>query len=277
MTEASQKHHTYVLKHSVDELRRLEAQGAFLRNSTRDFLQRVGLEPGMRVLDIGCGAGDVSLIAAELVGPTGSVLGIDRNEEVLSCATDRAQEKDLEHVRFENRAIADLEAGARFDAVIGRLVIIHQPNPVETLGRLLQLVRPGGVAGFQEIDVDASYWATHPIPTLDLLWKWLAEVTRRKIFTGNLAAAFMTAFDSAGIVDRRLIRTGAIESGLDSGAFKWVGGFARSLMAGVGGLGVVPAETDLRLFETRFKAEVEAAQACFIPAHFLGAACRLPS
>jgi ubiquinone/menaquinone biosynthesis C-methylase UbiE len=51
-----------------------------LRPITERLLRSAGIEPGMRVLDIGCGAGDVSMLAAELVGSTGSVVGIDRNE-----------------------------------------------------------------------------------------------------------------------------------------------------------------------------------------------------
>src|SRR5690554_3222064 len=68
----------YVLGHSEQELARLEKQGELFGAETRQVLVRAGLAPGMRVLDVGCGAGDVSLIAAELVGPAGTVIGIDR-------------------------------------------------------------------------------------------------------------------------------------------------------------------------------------------------------
>jgi ubiquinone/menaquinone biosynthesis C-methylase UbiE len=53
---------------------------AVMRPITERLLRSIGIEPGIRVLDVGCGAGDVSMLTAELVGSTGSVVGIDRNE-----------------------------------------------------------------------------------------------------------------------------------------------------------------------------------------------------
>src|SRR5215831_15449448 len=63
----------YVLGHSQREIRRLTTQAALLRPITERLLQNAKLAPGMRVLDLGCGAGDVSMLAAEFVGSTGSV------------------------------------------------------------------------------------------------------------------------------------------------------------------------------------------------------------
>ena len=61
-----------------DEVARLEVQGAALAPATRMILAEAGIRPGMRVLDLGCGAGDVALLAAGLAGPGGSVVGVDR-------------------------------------------------------------------------------------------------------------------------------------------------------------------------------------------------------
>src|SRR5688572_24966472 len=68
----------YVLGHSDQELARLERQAEIFSVESRDWLRRAGLKTGMRVLDVGCGVGDVSIIAAEMVGSTGSVTGIDK-------------------------------------------------------------------------------------------------------------------------------------------------------------------------------------------------------
>jgi ubiquinone/menaquinone biosynthesis C-methylase UbiE len=74
----------YILGHSQEEIRRLTFQGAILRPFTERLLRNAEIGPGMRVLDLGCGAGDVSMLAAELVGPSGSVVGIDRNPQVIA-------------------------------------------------------------------------------------------------------------------------------------------------------------------------------------------------
>ena len=64
----------YVLGHSEDELKRLIDQARFFGDLTAQVLHLAGLGPGMRVLDVGCGAGDVSFLAASIVGPQGVVI-----------------------------------------------------------------------------------------------------------------------------------------------------------------------------------------------------------
>jgi len=76
----------YACGHSDRELRRLELQASLYDRITRAVLSAAGLRRGMRVLDIGCGAGDVSLLAAELVGARGFVLGVDRSAAPLATA-----------------------------------------------------------------------------------------------------------------------------------------------------------------------------------------------
>jgi tRNA A58 N-methylase Trm61 len=61
----------YILGHSEAELRRLMLQATILNPITRRLLLEAGLQPGMRVLDIGCGSGDVSLLLAEMVAHRG--------------------------------------------------------------------------------------------------------------------------------------------------------------------------------------------------------------
>jgi tRNA A58 N-methylase Trm61 len=69
----------YVLGHSERELERLRLQAQLIDPITRQFLIEAGIAPGMRVLDVGCGAGDVTFLAADLVGPPGrSWASIDR-------------------------------------------------------------------------------------------------------------------------------------------------------------------------------------------------------
>jgi ubiquinone/menaquinone biosynthesis C-methylase UbiE len=79
----------YVLGSSNTESQRLAKQGDLSRGVTERFLVNAGLSAGMKVLDLGCGAGDVSLLVAELVGSQGSVVGVDRDAAVLEFARKR--------------------------------------------------------------------------------------------------------------------------------------------------------------------------------------------
>jgi SAM-dependent methyltransferase len=76
----------YALGYSNSEFKRLELQASLIRDLTENVLRRAGIVPGMRVLDVGCGVGDVSLLAAEIVGPSGFVLGVDRSADATAVA-----------------------------------------------------------------------------------------------------------------------------------------------------------------------------------------------
>ena len=68
----------YALGHSEKELQRLSRQGQVFGPFTRQLFEQAGISQGMRVLDVGCGSGDVAFLAADLVGLSGEVVGVDR-------------------------------------------------------------------------------------------------------------------------------------------------------------------------------------------------------
>src|SRR3954452_22356543 len=96
----SQADPAYALAPSQDEYERLGRQAAFLRGTTERLFRAAGLAPGMRVLDVGSGSGDVALLAAGLVGPQGEVVGVDVDPAVLRVAAGRAESLGLANVRF---------------------------------------------------------------------------------------------------------------------------------------------------------------------------------
>jgi ubiquinone/menaquinone biosynthesis C-methylase UbiE len=123
----------------------LKNQGDMLRPITERLLRSAGIDAGMRVLDLGCIAGDVSMLAAELVGPKGSVVGIDRSQEVLNVARKRTHEAGLRQISFVCASVDEFSIDEPFDLVIGRYILVHQPEPVTLLRKAARLVRPGGV------------------------------------------------------------------------------------------------------------------------------------
>lgn len=109
---------TYILGNTSEAIQRLLKQGQLFNPFTRRLLVDAGLQAGMQVLDVGCGPGDVSLIAAELVGEEGSVIGVDTNASMLNIAQARAQEARLSaglpapQLRYEAAIGAGPEWGA---------------------------------------------------------------------------------------------------------------------------------------------------------------------
>jgi SAM-dependent methyltransferase len=136
-----------------EELVRLEAQGAAMAPATRMIFAEAGIRPGMRVLDIGCGAGDVTFVAADLVGPGGSVVGVDHSPDALARARLRAGQRGLTQVQFVEGDINDPAPGGPFDAIVERLVLWAVPDPAEVLRRQATVLRPGGLVVPVEIDL----------------------------------------------------------------------------------------------------------------------------
>lgn len=123
-------------------------QQVLLRRSDRNILLKAGLTTGMRVLDVGCGVGNISFIAAKFVGLEGAVIGVDKAQEAIAFARQRAHSAELSNVQF---IVADL-ADFRFDSEpVDALVVMYVPDPATVLYRLLAFVKPGGIIAFHEL------------------------------------------------------------------------------------------------------------------------------
>src|SRR5215470_15108641 len=120
----------YVLGHTPIEQQRLIRQARFLAPATEHFLRDAGIVSGMRVLDIGCGVGDVTLLVAQLVGPAGRVVSVDLDQVSIDTARSRALAVGLENTTFRRANILSLTDAEPFDAVVGRLVLEFLPEPV---------------------------------------------------------------------------------------------------------------------------------------------------
>jgi SAM-dependent methyltransferase len=161
----------YLLGQTPAAIQRLLTLGQMLNPFTRRVFEEAGIMRGMRVLDVGCGPGDVSLIAAEMVGETGSVLGVDANATVLQIAQARALAAGLSHVSFTVGDLLNLQLDHEYDAVVGRLILMHLPEPTAVLRHLAQHVRPGGVVAFQEYDLSSHGDAFYPpSPLWEQVW-----------------------------------------------------------------------------------------------------------
>jgi SAM-dependent methyltransferase len=195
---------TYALGHADAEVQRLLLQGRLYDDYTEHALRLAGLRPGMRVLDVGSGPGDVSFIAARLVGPSGTVLGVDAAPEMIELARTRAAEKGLSAVRFTQAGIDAIALDEPVDAVIGRLILMHLPDPAATLRRLGSSVRPGGVIAFSENDITG----TSSIPDMPLFAR-VTEGIVRAFEAMGLSARFGTTlhaiFADAGLGAPRLV------------------------------------------------------------------------
>ncbi|HEX7958507.1 MAG TPA: methyltransferase domain-containing protein, partial [Terriglobales bacterium] len=117
----------YSLGHSEKELQRLKRQAAWYEPSTLRLFEQAGISEGMRVLDLGSGVGDVSFVARKLVGNRGEVVGIDRSDLAVGEAQQRARSAGLNNAQFLAGDLDNFHSEKKFDAVVGRLVLMYPP------------------------------------------------------------------------------------------------------------------------------------------------------
>src|SRR6516165_3210243 len=158
---------SYALDQQQSEYERLGRQAARDNGLTERLFRAAGIGAGMRVLDVGCGAGHVSSLVASLVGPTGSVVGIDRQAPVLEYA--RAHAPTTANVSFILGDFRDdIDRLGMFDAVVGRYMLQYQGDPLGAVSALAKGLRPEGVLAFVEADIPSRYPAPGMWPESEL-------------------------------------------------------------------------------------------------------------
>ena len=248
----------YVLGHSDRELDRLGAQARLIEPITRQFFRDAGIAPGMRILDVGSGAGDVAFLAADLVGNEGEVVGTDRAPAAIAGANARAQARRLGNVHFHEGDPAEMAFDRPFDAVVGRYVLLFQADPAATVRRLARHLQPGGVIVFHEPDL-SFVRSFPPAPLYDRCCRWVAETFRLAGTEANMAERLYAAFVHAQLPAPTMRMHTVIGGG--AGIGDWlnaVADLAGSVLQAMEQLGVATAaEVDVATLAERMGREIE--------------------
>jgi ubiquinone/menaquinone biosynthesis C-methylase UbiE len=189
----------YLLGNTDAEHERLIRQARHIAPFTERFFREAGIGPGQRVLDLGSGVGDVAMLVGNLVGPTGEVIGIERDTRSITRARARVKEAGQDNVSFIQSDVAQISRDKTFDAVVGRFILQFLPYPVRVLRSLTEALRPGGIVAFQEPSFAAFL---HVCPHLRL---WSAgasliyETGRRAGVNPEMGLALHKVFQEAGL------------------------------------------------------------------------------
>jgi ubiquinone/menaquinone biosynthesis C-methylase UbiE len=248
----------YVLGYSAHEQQRLLKQAALLRSWTERFFRAGGLAPGMRVLDLGCGMGDVSLLAADIVGPSGKVLGVDRDPQALARARERAdQQGRASYVQFDQIHLEELTAAEPFDAAVGRYVLLYQADPAATLRHVASLVRPGGRLIFHELDFGQVVPTWPEAPLWMRTYTIMSEAFRRGGNPPDFGRRLTRTFLDAGLPWPTVQAEIPVGGEPGSHVFGWVADTVRSLLPRIEQFGLATAE-DLQIETLAARMEEEA-------------------
>ena len=187
----------YVLATGQAASHRLQILHRVYGTGARRVLLDAGIKPGMRVADLGCGVGMTTALLAELVGPTGEVVGVDFSAAQL------AQAEELTLPRFSN--VKFIEASATdtglpygsFDLVYSRFLLIHLTEPEEALREMQRLLKTGGILVCEDGDLTTA--GSEPTTALNMFAdlfgrlgpKWGVDYTLgRRLFQLVLAENF---------------------------------------------------------------------------------------
>ena len=266
----------YVMGHDDRERRRLALQASIINPITERLLARAGIAAGMRVLDAGCGVGEVSILAARLVGRHGEVAGVDIDEPALAIARRKAQEAGLSQVKFVHGDIGAYRPSGRVDAVIGRHILIHTPNPLGLLETAFSILRSGGVTVFQEFDFDVVHRSYPESPlrerTFEIFRKFFGAAGH-----GNIGSRLYHLFAEAGFAHPECYAEYPVDGGADSPFYEWFAESLRSILARAEALGLARSEdVQIDTLAERLRADCIALQSNFPAPAMIGCFGRKP-
>lgn len=260
----------YLLGSDERELRRLEEQAAVLAPPTEKILRMAGLGAGMRVLDLGSGAGDVAFAAADIVGPDGSVVGVDKSADALNWARRRLQARRLTTVSFRECDLSEPDPN-EFDAVIGRLILLYQPDPVAVLRRYVAGMEPGSLVVSMEYDIPAVR-AVPITPALEKVRSWLLAAFERSGHDAALGVRLGRVLASAGIAEPEMLGLQTYVAPSDPAGVGMAVSIVRTLLPVIERIGIATAEeVDIETLGARMTAELEAQDAIMVPPTLVGA------
>jgi len=242
---------------TAEETLRLQMQARLFDPSTRRLFEDAGIAPGMKVLELGSGAGDVALLAGDLVGRAGRVIGVDNNPEILNTARRRVQAAGATHVTFINGAIDELELADDFDAIVGRLVLIYLADPASALRKLMPRLQSGGIVAFQEIDWSSGPVAWPPSPLLEQVWQWIPEMFRRAGLNPHVGLSLHNTLVDAGLPIPSMRLEAPVGGGPDFAGYDYFAAGLRSNLPQIVRFGVATDdEVDVETFAERLRTEV---------------------
>jgi len=276
MKQVSDKDVGYVLGHSEQELERISTQARRFEAFTRQVFQAAGVASGMRVLDAGSGPGDVAFLAAELVGSGGSVIGTDKAATAVALARSRASSKGLRNVAFREGDTAQMSFDQPFDAVVGRMILMHCGDPPTMLRKLATHVRPGGVMAF--LEPTWSFARSLPlVPLYERCCQWIVEAFRSAGVESDMGIKLHSAFVAAGLPGPSMQMYPIV--GGPMAALNWLRGLAdivNTIQSEIIRLGLATAvEIDSSTLADRLYAEAAATDSVIVAPGMVGAWVRV--
>jgi SAM-dependent methyltransferase len=266
----------YVMGRSAEERERLMQQADLLGSRSERFFRDAGIVPGMRVLDVGCGVGDIALLCGRLVGPEGAVVGVDRDPAALAKAQERIADSGLSHVQLQEGDFRELPAAEPFDAVVGRAVLMYAADPAEAVRALLPQLRRSGIVAFQEFDF-TNLMSAPPLPLFEQIAGWWRSTASQAGIELQMGLKLFATYRAAGLPAPDLTADTLIGGGPDFAGYTYLAGVVRSILPLTERFGIATAsEVDVDTLAERLREQAVAGGGVILLQMTVGAASRTP-
>lgn len=260
----------YVMGHNDRERRRLALQASILHPFTENLFRRAGITTGMNVLDVGCGVGDVSLLAARLTGRTGSVTSIDIDSVAIQTLRERAAAEGIRTIQSVQADIHSYEppSGRRFDAVVGRHILIHTKDPLDVLTVCRELLQPRGIAAFQEYDFHQVITSFPASPVRDGAFAVFTAFFAKTV-QANMGSRLFSLFLEAGFAHPDCRGEFPVDGGADSPHHEAIVEALQSILPRARAMNIPGAlELDIDTLESRLREEARSGGGSPFPVMF---------
>jgi len=264
----------YSLGSDDREIERLDQQSSWLEEPTRLLLRLAGIEPGMRVLDLGTGVGHVAFALADLVGRTGQVVGLDFDDRMIAAASARAGGRSNLH--FTKGDVRTWTCEETFDAIVGRLILFHLPDAVAAVRHHLPHLGRG--ARFVAIDYDVGACrAEPPAPLIEPCRQRVIDAFRSAGADPMIGTRLASILADAGLAATQSIGVQGYIVPDDPRGAAMLADVVRSLAPQMAAAGIATiAELGLETLQERLAAALRATRSVLLPPTLVAAWGRLP-
>ena len=246
----------YALGRSRKEYERLARQAEFMKPTTRRLFADAGIQPGMRVVDLGSGAGDVCMLLAEMVGPAGKVIGLDHDPDAVVHARERVAAAGFSNITFADSDFAHYVPDAPLDAIVGRFVLMYQADPAAALAKLAGHLRAAGVVAFMEPWFQSP---SGPDSTIKKTITCIVETLRRSGAHVDLGPRLHRVFQAAGLPLPQMRYEAVMDPRPDSPLYEFVADTVANLLPKAIEYGIPGADgLDVASIPSRIRMEMNA-------------------
>ncbi len=188
----------YTIERGLGVRERMDLLAAVHAPATLAVLDMVGVVPGGRCVDLGCGGGHVTMELARRVGPSGHVTGVDLDEALLEAARQEAAARGLENVTFRVGPVEDF-VETRLELAFARMLLERFRDPSAVVGVMAGAVRSGGMVIVEDVHFGGCF--TEPAcPAYDHSVGWFRETVRRNGADLDIGPRLPGLFREAGLV-----------------------------------------------------------------------------